>query len=340
MALHSTGLRAETVPASSIECTAATRSEELRRHEGSRWYQRNTHHHQPFYFRSIILGLIVRVGEYFAHRPKSRVVMISLLTVVMIGTLDLLTGPDISLSLFYLLPIIFVTWLTGRTAGFALSLLSVCIWVVADPRQIYSLTAAGYWNAAINLAFLLILSSTLAEFSVLLEWVRTDYLTGLANARGFYDLVQKEIDRCKRTGRGFSLAYLDIDNFKSTNDTLGHNAGDSVLRLVGHTLRKSTRKTDSVARIGGDEFMILLCGAAQQSASAAMAKVEEALRTELSRAQWPVTLTIGVATFQHPPDTVEAAVQRADGLMYEGKQMGKNTRNHRVIAGSCGGRQQ
>ncbi len=337
MPFHSTGLRAETVLASSIECAAATRREELRRHERSRWCQRHTHHHQPLGFRSIILGLIVRVGEYFAHRPKSHVLMIGLLTVVMIGALDLLTGPDI--SLFYLLPITFVTWRIGRTAGFALSLFSVCVWVVADARQIYSLTAVGYWNAAINLAFLLILSSTLAEFSVLLEWVHTDYLTGLANARGFHDMAQKEIYRCKRTGRSFSLAYLDIDNFKSINDTLGHNAGDAVLRLVGDTLQKSTRKSDSVARIGGDEFMILLCGADQQSASAAMAKIEEALRTELSGGHWPVTLTIGVATFRLPPDTVEAAVQQADDLMYEGKQMGKNTRNHRVIAGSCGGLQ-
>jgi len=260
--------------------------------------------------------------------------MIGLLTVVMIGALDLLTGPDI--SLFYLLPITFVTWRIGRNAGFALSF---CVWVVVDARQIYSHTAVGYWNAAISLAFLLTLSSTLAEFSVLLEWVRTDYLTGLVNGRGFHELVQKEIYRCKRTGRSFSLAYLDIDNFKSINDTLGHNAGDAVLRLVGDTLQKSTRKSDSVARIGGDEFMILLCGTDQQSASAAMAKIEEALRTELSGGHWPVTLTIGVATFRLPPDTVEAAVQQADDLMYEGKQMGKNTRNHRVIAGSCGGLQ-
>jgi len=337
MPFHSTGLRAETVLASSIECAAATRREELRRHERSRWCQRHTHHHQPLGFRSIILGLIVRVGEYFAHRPKSHALMFGLLTVVMIGALDLLTGPDI--SLFYLLPITFVTWRIGRTAGFALSLFSVCVWVVADARQIYSLTAVGYWNAAINLAFLLILSSTLAEFSVLLEWVRTDYLTGLANGRGFHELVQKEIYRCKRSSGSFSLAYLDIDNFKSTNDTFGHNAGDAVLRLVGDTLQKSTRKSDSVARIGGDEFMILLCGADQQPAAAAMAKIEEALRTELFRGHWPVTLTIGVATFRHPPDTVEAAVQQADDLMYEGKQMGKNTRNHRVIAGSCGGLQ-
>src|SRR6266571_5535267 len=143
MVFHSTE-EAETVDASSIERAAATRGEELRRHERSRWCQRHTLHHQPVEFRSIILGLIVRVGEYLAHRPKSHVLMIGLLTVGMIGALDLLTGPDISLSLFYLLPITFVTWRIGRSAGFALSF---CVWVVADARQIYSHTAVGYWNA-------------------------------------------------------------------------------------------------------------------------------------------------------------------------------------------------
>src|ERR1051326_2198688 len=338
MVFHSTGPRAETVLASSIECAAATRGKKLRRHQPSLWHKRHTQHHQPVEFRSSILRLIVRLGEYFAYRPKSQVFMIGLLMVVMVGAVDLVTRPDISISLFYLLPITFVTWRIGRTAGFALSFISF-FWVVADARPIYSLTAVGYWNGAINLAFLLILSSMFAELSVLLEWVHTDYLTGLANARAFYDLVQKEIYRCKRTGGSFSLAYLDIDNFKRANDTLGHSAGDAVLRLVGDTLQKSTRKSDSVARIGGDEFMILLCDTDQQSASAAMGNIEGALRTELSRGHWPVTLTIGIATFPHPPDTVEAAVQQADQLMYQGKQMGKNTRNHRVITGSCGGLQ-
>src|SRR5438034_10920113 len=118
MPFHSTGLRAETVLASSIECAAATRGEELRRHERSRWCQRHTHHHQPLGFRTIILGLIVRVGEYFAHRPKSHVLMIDLLTVVMIAAVALLSAPD--MSFFYLLPITLVTWRIVRPAGLSL----------------------------------------------------------------------------------------------------------------------------------------------------------------------------------------------------------------------------
>src|SRR5262249_21334455 len=134
---------AETVLASSIERAAPTRGEELRRPERSRWGQRHTLHHQRLEFRSIILGLIVRFVAYLALRSKLHLLMICLVTVVMFGAFDFLTVPDISLSLFYLLPITFVSWRIGRSAGFALSL---CVWVVADARQIYSHTSAGYWN--------------------------------------------------------------------------------------------------------------------------------------------------------------------------------------------------
>ena len=102
----------------------------------------------PVEFRSVIPRLIVRTGEYFMQRPKSWVLVAGILMILVIGELDLLTGPDISLSLFYLLPITFVTWRAGKTAGFALSFLSVCVWVFADATEISSLAAIGYWNAA------------------------------------------------------------------------------------------------------------------------------------------------------------------------------------------------
>ena len=336
MGFRSTGFREETGLASPTQPTvAATRSEAGTANRTGR--RRDRSHHRPIEFHGLIHRLIVTTGEYCMYQPKPWVLVTGLLMVAAIGELDLLSGPEVSLSLFYLLPIAFVTWRIGRAAGFALSVLSVCAWVFVDARQISSLSAIGYWNPAISLTFFLIFSATLAEFSLLVEWVRTDYLTGLANARGFHDFVTKEIWRCERTGSSFSLAYLDIDNFKFVNDSLGHNAGDDVLRLVGTTLNKTTRKSDSVARIGGDEFTILLSGASQQSAANAIAKVEEALRAELCRGNWPVTFTVGLATFREPPCSVEAAIKQADELMYEAKRMGKNTRRHREIAFEYGG---
>src|SRR5262245_50127256 len=339
MGFHSTGFREETGLSSPTQATVATkRSDAETANRTERCRDRN--HYRTLESHTVIHRLIVSTLEYFMHQPKPTVLLLGLLMVAFIGELGLISGPDISLSLFYILPITFVTWRIGRIAGFALSVLSVCVWVFVDARQISSLAAVGYWNPAISLTFFLIFTATLAEFSLLVEWVRTDYLTGLANARGFHDLVTKEIYRCERTRGSFSLAYLDIDNFKFINDSLGHNAGDDVLRLVGSTLHKTTRKSDSVARIGGDEFTILLSGAGQQSAASAIAKIEEAVRAELSRAKWPVTFTVGVATFRELPRSVEAAIKQADELMYEAKRMGKNTRRHREIEFECEGIQQ
>ena len=339
MGFRSTGFREETGLSSPTKPTVATkRSDAGTANRTGRRRDRN--HHRPLEFHSVIHRLVITIGEYFMHQRKPSVLVLGLLMVAAIGELDLLSGPDISLSLFYILPITVVTWRIGRTAGFALSVVSVCVWVFVDARQISSLAAVGYWNPVISLTFFLIFTATLAEFSLLVEWVRTDYLTGLANARGFHDFVTKEIYRCGRTGGSFSLAYLDIDNFKFINDSLGHNAGDDVLRLVGSVLHKTIRRSDIVARIGGDEFTILLSGAGQQSAATAIAKVEETLRAELARAKWPVTFTVGIATFREPPRSVEAAIKQADELMYEAKRMGKNTRRHREIAFECEGIQQ
>src|SRR5262249_6024282 len=137
---------------------------------------------RPAEVLSAIPMLIVKTGEFFAHRSNQWVFITGIIMVITIGELDVLTGPDISLSLFYLLPVTFVTWRGGKRAGFALSVLSTCVSVFADAGELQSRAAVGYWNVAITLGFYLILTGTMSEFSVLLEWVRTDYLTGLANA--------------------------------------------------------------------------------------------------------------------------------------------------------------
>src|SRR5690606_37465106 len=87
---------------------------------------------------------------------------------------------------------------------------------------------------------------------------RTDYTTGAVNTRYFYDLTEMEIRRFRRYQHPFTVAFIDLDNFKVVNDSLGHQAGDDVLRIVTQTLRMNLRDTDTVARMGGDEFALLL----------------------------------------------------------------------------------
>jgi diguanylate cyclase (GGDEF)-like protein len=85
---------------------------------------------------------------------------------------------------------------------------------------------------------------------------RTDFLTGIANRTAFHEMVGREIERQRRYRRPFGLAYIDCDNFKAVNDSLGHHAGDDLLRSIGAVLGAGLRRTDVVARLGGDEFAV------------------------------------------------------------------------------------
>jgi diguanylate cyclase (GGDEF)-like protein len=277
--------------------------------------------------------LIVKVGRYLRGRSKFWSFALGVGMIAVIGEVDLLTGPEIGFSIFYLFPIGFMTWSAGRAQGIVLSLLSAGVWLAADlgAGAVYSSPAIPYWNAMVRLGLFLIVTHTLSALSVSLEWARTDYLTGLVNVRGFHDLAIKELHQSRRNGRGYSLAYLDIDDFKSVNDSLGHNAGDSLLRLLGDTLRKATRKSDIVARTGGDEFTIWLSDTDYEVAASALRNIQERLRAAAARSGWTVTFSVGLVTFQRPPESVSEAIAQADSLMYAAKHAGKNTVVHRFV---------
>ena len=152
----------------------------------------------------------------------------------------------------------------------------------------------------------------------------TDQLTGINNSRRFYAELANEILRSKRYGHIFSLAYIDVDNFKQINDTLGHPVGDKLLIEISECLLKSLRATDIVSRIGGDEFICLLPEAEQVNAKAAMLKAENILNDSMKKHGWNVSFSIGVITFETLPDDTLEAVKLADDLMYKVKNNSKN----------------
>ena len=132
----------------------------------------------------------------------------------------------------------------------------------------------------------------------------------------------------------FSLAYIDIDNFKRVNDTLGHSRGDELLITVAKTLKRSLRKTDLVARIGGDEFACLFPETEINAAKEAYTKAKESLSNEMSKNSWPVTFSVGVVTFDKTPEDLKKAIKIADELMYSIKNAEKNNVEYRVWSGA------
>lgn len=160
----------------------------------------------------------------------------------------------------------------------------------------------------------------------LLDEVRTlaavDALTGLMNRRVFEEALRAELSRTERLGERAGLLLFDIDNFKAINDTYGHHVGDEVLRSVAATFESSSRDFDTVARWGGEEFMVLAPGCDPEAAAAAA----ERLRAEIARAPLPVSLTVSAGVAVAPTDArdVEGLLKAADSALYAAKAAGRN----------------
>jgi diguanylate cyclase (GGDEF)-like protein len=160
------------------------------------------------------------------------------------------------------------------------------------------------------------------------QLARKDPLTGAGNRRAFFETAQVEIDRTHRYKRPFTLVYFDIDNFKKLNDTFGHETGDRVLRILVNTVHTNIRSTDIFARIGGDEFVLLLSETGFEQAAPVIAKIETLIIARLNAARLPVTLSTGAITFLRPPTTVDDLLKKTDSVMYTVKKAGKNRIKH------------
>jgi len=154
-----------------------------------------------------------------------------------------------------------------------------------------------------------------------------DPLTGLFNRRHFHTRLEEEVERARRQSSPLTLLMLDVDHFKQLNDRLGHLVGDAVLRVVGEVLRRSVRLFDVCARVGGDEFAILMPGSGEESTRHVAERIREGV--EDSRppgGPWSddlrVTTSIGIATFAGGAG--EELVGRADQALYAAKRDGRN----------------
>jgi diguanylate cyclase (GGDEF)-like protein len=259
-------------------------------------------------------------------------VLVPLGITILVGItwVDYVTGTELSFSIFYLVPILIITWRLGRWLGFFFSLLSSIAWFLADtlPGQIYTHSAIPVWNALVRFGFFLITVLVLAAFRDALtretNFARMDPLTGLTNGRFFRRLLRGELERSRRYAHVLSLAYIDLDNFKSVNDRTGHAAGDALLKEVGELLRTSSRATDTAARLAGDEFALLMPETGQEVAIVAVERLKDRLHDHMRTSGWDVTSSIGLVTYSDPPASEESALKEADALMYTAKKQGKN----------------
>lgn len=155
----------------------------------------------------------------------------------------------------------------------------------------------------------------------------TDELTGLTNRRSFYIQGTKEIKRAQRYGTPFSLLMLDLDEFKTINDQFGHEAGDRMLQCIANTLTANIRQTDLLARMGGEEFSVILPNTGIQDAVRLAERLRQAVEATgcpISDRQMNVTVSVGVASYQESISFLDDLLRDADTAMYRAKNQGRN----------------
>ena len=261
---------------------------------------------------------------------------IALGMLVCVGIGDELTGTA-NFTLLYLGPIAFGTWFVGLRTGLALSVVSAAVSFATDLKLAQAPgPAVVVWNLLVQLGVFLALALLLDALRSRLifeqQAARTDPLTGIANRRDFLESAERELERTRRHPRPVTVAYLDLDDFKGVNDRFGHEAGDAVLVTVASTLREATRAVDAVARLGGDEFGLLLPETDGPTAETLARRLQTTLADAIQERGWPITFSLGVATFHRAPRSVDEMINRADELMYQAKRAGKAGVRLEVVA--------
>jgi diguanylate cyclase (GGDEF)-like protein len=191
-------------------------------------------------------------------------------------------------------------------------------------------TAVGLWWGH-GLLWLLGLGGIIFAFNRLrvahdriITLMYTDTLTGIANRRIFLESLGGAIAFAQRHQTPLSIIMADLDDFKSVNDTFGHNAGDQVLQAFATLLMENSRQEDLAARFGGEEFIMMLPGTGAEEAAVLGERVRRHWQEMTSPAfSIRVTASFGVAAYQ-PGDTVDGFIERADQALYDAKMMGKN----------------
>ncbi|NJL88313.1 MAG: GGDEF domain-containing protein [Leptolyngbyaceae cyanobacterium SM1_1_3] len=273
-----------------------------------------------------MLSGIIRLLE---QRSRLFVFSFSLGLCLLIGGVDYLIKEDLTLSIFYLTPIALAAWFIDRRTALVLSVLCTVIWFQAEvAAKKYDYGLLPYWNAATRLGFFVIVTCLLATQKQAYEnekrWARTDGLTNVFNQRYFLEILQTELDRACRYHYPVTLAYLDLDNFKQVNDRLGHSEGDRVLQAIAQQIKASLRTSDVIARMGGDEFALLLPQIEYAQAQIALSRLHQELKELSQQRSWSVGFSIGAVTTAKLSESAERLIQRADRLMYAVKQSGKN----------------
>lgn len=262
-------------------------------------------------------------GHEDARRDR-RIVVFAYATIALLAYAQTHLPAELPVALVYVVPVVGVASAGGLRSGLLAAALAAVVrltlelasnpasvvmpWIgFAIALTVYSLAA---WSAA----------SLVARAATERELALTDPLTGLGNRRFFQEIAQIELHRSRRYQRPLSLAYVDVDRFKQVNDTQGHDAGDALLQLIARETLSALRTSDVVARVGGDEFAMLLPETPLEGAEIALEKLRERLLSASRASGCDVGFSIGVVGCDGGESSFDELLKAADAVMYAAKR--------------------
>ncbi|MCL7942587.1 GGDEF domain-containing protein [Marinobacter sp. ATCH36] len=287
-----------------------------------------------------VASLVLFLGVTRINRtPHLQIWIYSYLVAGFSFALLIMLVPDASVAAFVwvlMMPVL-AYLLLGKKEGFLLSapfMLAGCVTYyfhlefVADARSMIDLLNMVLC-AVLMLGFIHLYETRREEAEQkLFTLAQTDALTGLSNRASFQSTLNRTLAECNRSGSGFALVIMDIDYFKVVNDTMGHDAGDEVLRDISHRLTERLRATDSVGRLGGEEFGLILRDVKPDDSFELMDELRQRIAdSELcyGEAIIRVTASFGIAHYPDHGTETETLFRTADRCLFSSKRAGRNT---------------
>ena len=291
-----------------------------------------------------IMNIVMFSFTYFVIRTERypQWESLILLTATLVGVIPLLAiSGGVNSQFSYLLPLfpIMAALFGGKQA--ALSVCVVLFFLVTlaamNGQLISDFTDEPYHHQkTISRSFWLIISIVSSTYfgvffqsryyevnQKLQQQATQDPMTGLLNRRGFNNEVSRQLDTVERENIPLSIVLIDIDFFKKINDKYGHDVGDICLKELAECLQKTIRRTDSAARFGGEEFILLLPNTDIEAAARLAEKVRLTVEQAIFNEKLRMTVTAGVAQY-FPSEIIEQTTKRADVALYRGKESGRN----------------
>ena len=255
----------------------------------------------------------------------SRVVLItSTLQMFVVFALDILTPPDIRLHVIYIFPMAAITLHCEQPMaivyGFALSILLQLTTFVVQGISMGPMVTDTLVAAAASALTIFLARGVRENYLETVDLATHDHLTSLHNRRSFEAILSSEVARLDRYGGVFTLAMLDLDNFKALNDARGHHVGDQALQLLADVLGDHSRQTDSIARLGGDEFAILMPNTGEEDSRLRCRQLGATIAEKMTEAGYGITASLGHVSFMTAPESTAHAIRQADDAMYATKR--------------------